>query len=291
MAFLKRIITVIIIFSLLIAIVSLFLPSKSEIVKSVFISADMPATKNYIEAESQAKTLFNFPDNETNFEYDVNDVENGVDVTFNLQLDYGFNPITKFLGLFSHKKWVEQIDAELKRIKTEIEDLPKIHKVNVQTKTIDKPIWFLSIRDTVAQKDMNNIHGKSYEKINDYIDAAKLERIMSPITIYHSWSDTIVDIEIGLPISKETVVLDKEIQLNNIDTGMYVTATHYGAYDRLPETYFGINEWMRKNKVMVIGAPWEMYITDPAKETNPHKWETTINFPIEQINKTREKKK
>ena len=206
-----------------------------------------------------------------------------MEVTFNLQLDYGFNPIIKFFGLFSRDNWIELIDAELIRIKTEIEELPKIHKVNVQIKTIDKPIWFLSIRDTVAQKDMNNIHGKSYEKINNYIDSANLEKTMSPITIYHSWSDTIVDIEIGIPITKETVVFEDKIKLNNIDVGTYVTATHYGAYDRLPETYFGINEWMRKNKVIVIGAPWEMYVTDPAKETNPQKWETTISFPIEKI--------
>lgn len=283
MAFLKRVITVIIIFSLLIVIVSLFLPSKFEVSKNVFISADIHATKNYLEEQSQIKSLFNFSDFETNFEYDVSDVENGVDVIFNLQLDYGFNPIIKFFGLFSHDNWIEQIDAELIRIKTEIEELPKIHKVNVQIKAIDKPIWFLSIRDTVAQKDMNNIHGKSYEKINNYIDSANLEKIMSPITIYHSWSDTIVDIEIGIPISKETVVFNNKIKPNNIDAGTYVTATHYGAYDRLPETYFGINEWMRKNKVTVIGAPWEMYVTDPAKETNPQKWETTISFPIEKI--------
>lgn len=285
MAFFKRIITVIIIFILLIVIVSLFLPSKSEVVKNIFINADMHATKNYLEEQSQSKTLFNFSDFETNFEYVVNDVESGVEVTFNLQLDYGFNPITKFFGLFSQDKWIGLIDNELIRIKNGIEELPKIHKVNVQTKIIEKPIWFLSIRDTVNQKDMNNIHGTSYESINNYIDSVNLEKIMSPITIYHFWSDTLVDIEIGMPISKEVVVFENKIKLNKIDEGTYVTATHYGAYDRLPETYFGINEWMRKNKVTVIGAPWEMYITDPAKETNPQKWETSINFPIEQIKK------
>lgn len=283
MMFLKRIITVLIIFGLLIAIVSLFLPSTKEVTKSVFIVADIQATKNYLEEQNQSKSLFVFPDYEINFEYDVNDVDEGVEVVFNLQLNYGFNPITKFYGLFSQDKWIGLVDNELVRIKTAIEDLPKIHKVNVQTKKIEEPIWFLSIRDTVAQKDMNNIHGKSYEKINNYIDSVNLEKTMSPITIYHFWSDTIVDIEIGMPISKEVVVFENKIKLNKIEVGTYVAATHYGAYDRLPETYFGINEWMRKNKVTVIGAPWEMYITDPAKETNPQKWETTINFPIEQI--------
>lgn len=283
MVFLKRIITIIIIFSLLIAIVSLFLPSKYEVAKNVFISADVYATKNYLEEQNQSNLLFNFLDFETDVEYDVTNVDDGVDVTVYLELNYGFNPITKFYGLFAYDELEELTNNELEKIKVEIEELPKIHKVNVQIKIIDKPIWFLSIRDTVTQNGMNNIHGKSYEKINNYIDSINIEKIMSPITIYHSWSDTVIDVEIGIPISKEIVIFEDEIKLSNIDAGTYVSATHYGSYDRLPETYFGINEWMRKNKVIVIGAPWEMYITDPAKELNSKKWETTINFPIEKI--------
>lgn len=283
MAFLKRIILVVIIFFLLLGGFSMFLPSKSELTQHVFISADIYATKNYIEEQRQKKLLFNFPGFETHYTHDVNDVENGVDVVFNLQIEYGFNPITKFLGLFSHKKWVDHLKTELLRIKTEVEELPKIHKVNVQTNIITEPIWFLSIRETVAQNDMNNIHGRYYEKINNYIDSVKLKKILSPITIYHFWSDSLVDIEIGIPISSETVVVNNKIKLNKIDTGTYISAIHYGAYDRLPETYFGINEWMRKNKATIIGAPWEMYITDPAKEANPQKWETAINFPVEKM--------
>jgi effector-binding domain-containing protein len=71
------------------------------------------------------------------------------------------------------------------------------------------------------------------------------------------------------------------VKLNYIPTGSYVSATHYGVYERMPETYFSINEWMRKNEVQVIGPPWEVYITDPALEPNPEKWETQINFPIQ----------
>ena len=69
--------------------------------------------------------------------------------------------------------------------------------------------------------------------------------------------------------------------MNKIIQTNVVTAVHYGPYDRLPETYFGINEWMRKNKVVVTGPPWESYITDPAIEPNPEKWKTAVYFPIE----------
>src|SRR5690606_40679000 len=60
---------------------------------------------------------------------------------------------------------------------------------------------------------------------------------------------------LGLPIEEPTISIPTPLQLNSIAAGDYVTATHYGSYDRLPETYFGINEWMRKNKVIVTGMP------------------------------------
>ena len=128
--------------------------------------------------------------------------------------------------------------------------------------------WFLSIRDSVSEAEMNNIHGKIYAKINHYMDNNGLKIKSSPLVIYHFWSDTLIDIEAGIPIFDSVEVVDEIIKLSKIKSGKVVTAIHHGSYDRIPETYFGINEWMRKNKVVVNGPPWEVYITDPATEVD-----------------------
>ncbi len=209
------------------------------------------------------------------------EVELGVEVSWSIKIDFGFNPVSKFFGLFLEDQISPDIEKSLQRLKTFTEDLPKIQHVEVKRENINKTQWFLSIRDTITQQEMNNIHGKVYAQINQYMDENEILSEAAPIVIYHFWSDTLIDIELGIPVSDSTIIGNQLIKLNQLDSGNVVTAIHYGAYERLPETYFGINEWMRKNKVVVVGPPWESYITDPSKETNPDKWQTAIFFPIE----------
>ena len=210
-----------------------------------------------------------------------NDTPDGIKVTWGMDIDFGFNPIAKFFGLFIEDQVSPDYELGLKRLKSFTENLPKIHRVEVKKITIKDNQWFLSIRDTVNQKEMNNIHGKNYAKINQFMDEKGIEINGAPLTIYHFWSDSIIDIEVGIPVKDSTIIGRDEIKLNKIKAGNVVTATHYGSYERLPETYFGINEWMRKNKVVVTGSPWESYLTDPATEPNPENWQTAIFFPIE----------
>ncbi len=213
--------------------------------------------------------------------WEFNDVENGVEVVWGFNADFGFNPLAKFFGMFMEDEIALNYELGLKRLKEFTENLPRIHKVVVTKKNLEKNLWYLSIRDTVDQAEMNNVHGKVYAIINKYMDEQGVLSDEPPLVIYHFWSDTLIDIELGIPVLDSTIAGNDKIKMNKITQTNVVTAVHYGPYDRLPETYFGINEWMRKNKVVVTGPPWESYITDPAIEPNPEKWKTAVYFPIE----------
>jgi effector-binding domain-containing protein/ribosome-associated toxin RatA of RatAB toxin-antitoxin module len=210
-----------------------------------------------------------------------NNLDSEVEVIWGVEIDFGFNPIAKFLGLFMEDQISPDYELGLQRLKSFTENLPKIHTVKVKKEKLDENQWFLSVRDTVNQMEMNNLHGKIYNEISQFMNEKDLELNSTPLVIYHFWSDTLIDIEVGIPVRDSTIIGNNEIKMNKIESGNVVTAIHYGAYDRLPETYFGINEWMRKNRVVVTGPPWELYITDPASEPNPDKWKTAIYFPIE----------
>ena len=194
---------------------------------------------------------------------------------------FGFNPITKFKALFNKEELNKTFQHKFDSIVLVLEELPKIQSVNVERKGLEKDIWFLSIRDTINPMSMNNVHGKFYEEINQYLITKGINSSAPPLVIYHFWSDTLVDIEVGISSIDSSTAGNTRIKMNKIEQSDVVTAIHYGAYERIPETYFGINEWMRKNKVVVTGPPWEIYITDPSNETDPKKWETAIFFPIE----------
>lgn len=335
MNFLKRILLIISLFLVLIGVVSLFLPSKFLLERSILINADNQQIFNQVEdfknwinwspwaskdesiylnqegysnpsngvganfvweskhedvgsgnieiveiiPNQSIKTITDLDFTQLSDVWSFNETNEGVKVVWATQLDFGFNPVSKFFGLFMEDQIAPDFELGLKQLKEYTENLPKIHQVEVVQDSV-QTTWFLSIRDSVSQSEMNNIHGKIYSQINHYMDNNELEIASSPMVIYHYWSDTLIDIEAGIPITDSVEVIDKNIRLNKIRSGKVVTAIHHGAYDRIPETYFGINEWMRKNKVVVNGPPWEVYITDPAKEVDPEKWQTAIYFPI-----------
>jgi effector-binding domain-containing protein len=142
-------------------------------------------------------------------------------------------------------------------------------------------MFFLSIRDTVNPMEMNNLQGKFFTEINQYMQELDIVSDSLLLVVYHYWSKEKVDIEVGVPVKDVSRKGNKRIKLNKMERTNVVYATHYGPYERLPETYFGINEYIRKNKVVVTGVPWEIYVTDPTSEPNPENWETIIYFPIQ----------
>lgn len=279
MNYLKRIFFVVVIFLVISFIISMFLPSVLTIEESVLIDNDKEIIQKQL-AQFQLNELLDYPIDKDNVNWELAELEHGIEVSSSLTFDFGFHPTSKFIALFDKDELQQRLGHHLDSLKSYIENLPKIHRVKVEKKFFEQPQWFLSIRDTINQQEMSNIHGKLYAQINQYMDKKGIVSDSPPLVIYHLWTDSLVDIEAGIPISDSTIVVDNLIKLNKIDSGNIVTAIHYGSYDRLPETYFGINEWMRKNKVFVTGPPWESYLTDPSEENNPEKWQTAIFFPI-----------
>ena len=212
--------------------------------------------------------------------WNFNENENGVEVVWGMDVEFGFDPISKFFGLFLEGEVSPYYELGLERLKTFSEELPKINSVKVERIAINQQ-WYLSIRDSVSPIEMYNVHGKMYAEIGQFMTENDILVADVPLVVYHFWSDSIIDIEAGIPIKDSVGIKHEKIKLSFIRAGDVVKAIHYGPFDRLIETYDGINEWMRKNKVRVTGPPWESYLVDPATEPNPKKWETAIYFPIE----------
>lgn len=278
MNYLKRITLVVVLCFLIGVISSLFLPSELELKKSTIIDADKAVVEKQLKT-FKYQNIFGYHLNDDDQSWQFNVVEKGLEVVSEVKFSFGFNPVTKYYALFEQQEIDDALQIKFDSIKTILEELPKIQGVVVEKRMMEKDIWFLSIRDTINQMNMNNAHGKFYEEIKQFLNADEV--IEPPLVIYHFWSDTLVDIEVGVSIVDSSMLGNGRITMSKIEKSNVVTAIHYGAYERLPETYFGINEWMRSNKVVVIGPPWEIYLTDPSTEANPKKWETAIYFPIE----------
>lgn len=336
MKFIKRFVFILLIFSVLIVIVSLFFPSSIEVKRSATINTDAEIVfkqinnlKNWSkwspwgkidpsiyttngtfgdkfigegaefcwksENDSVGDGCVNIITSKKNqlIETDVNlgqgptkgiwhftPQNEQVEVSWEFKMDLGINPFSKFMGLFIKDYIIYDYELGLRLLKEAAENEPKINTVKVNEIEIEKTAYFISIRDTVNQLEMNNIHGKMFNTINDFMLSQNIEAKSAPLVIYHLWTDSIVDIEAGIPINDSIEIKSSKFKLNKLKPGKAIYAIHKGPYERLPETYFGINEWIRKNKIFPTGAPWEVYETDPSTESNPDNWVTKIYFPL-----------
>ncbi len=280
MSYLKRLAIFVLLCLIIASIISLFLPSKVELKRVAIIDADKTAVQKQLKTFSY-KNIANYSFSENGENWEFSKVDKGLEIKSKVELSLGFNPATKFFALFNRDEMEADFQRKFDSIQLVLEELPKIQGVVVEQKMMENDIWFLSIRDSINQMNMNNVHGRFYEEIKQFLSSEEQETVEPPIVIYHFWSDTLVDIEVGIAVNDSTVAGNDRITMSKIKRSNVVTAIHYGAYDRLPETYFGINEWMRRNKVVVTGPPWEIYLTDPSTESDPKKWKTAIYFPIE----------
>jgi len=62
--------------------------------------------------------------------------------------------------------------------------------------------------------------------------------------------------------------------------GPAAVTIHMGPYDKLPEAFTAIQQWITANGLKATSAPWESYITDPADYPDPKDWKTEVFCPV-----------
>ncbi|MBS1753045.1 MAG: hypothetical protein KF741_05385 [Ferruginibacter sp.] len=90
--------------------------------------------------------------------------------------------------------------------------------------------------------------------------------------------------EAALPVNKKGAKAVAGVQVRELAAGKVVVAHFYGPYELLPVGYDAIKEYIKDNKKITAGSPYEIYVTDPidkdGKPVDPYKIQTDIVFPI-----------
>ena len=72
-----------------------------------------------------------------------------------------------------------------------------------------------------------------------------------------------------------------EVVEDTLPAGPSATVVHAGPYEQLSDAYAAIETWMASHGRAARGAPWELYVTDPAEHPNPKDWRTEVYWPLE----------
>jgi effector-binding domain-containing protein len=101
-----------------------------------------------------------------------------------------------------------------------------------------------------------------------------------PFTRFHRYGPDEVELEGGCPVT-EPMDGEGRVEAGELPGGEVAATIHTGPYEDLPHAYRALEAWVAQRGKRPAGAPWEVYWTDPAQETDPHRWKTEIILPIE----------
>ncbi len=102
-----------------------------------------------------------------------------------------------------------------------------------------------------------------------------------PLTRYLEWGPGLWTIEAGMPVTAHVAApAGKDLRAETLPGGFVATTTHAGAYDKLTEAHAAVQQWIEAEGLIAAGAPWEVYVTDPADFPDPKDWKTEIFWPL-----------
>jgi effector-binding domain-containing protein/uncharacterized protein YndB with AHSA1/START domain len=215
------------------------------------------------------------------FEEDTNKTTK---VTWTLDLDNLKYPVGRLMGLVMQSMVTKSFEKGLSNLKTVSEEYFKIvstyKTTDIQVKQMEKQ-YAVVIMDSSKCDEVDLMMGKVFGEIGQFIGENKLEISGPPIARAYLWDEKAnrYVAEIGFPVKNKFA--DKgNIRCIEIPAAKVVSAIHNGSYETTGNTHMAIDKYIKDNKLVVIGIPMEIYITDMEKEPDMTKWKTEIVYPV-----------
>lgn len=126
--------------------------------------------------------------------------------------------------------------------------------------------------------------GKAFGAVAEHIGAHDADFAGPPFARYLPVSDDFraFEIEAGFPVTP-AIAGEGEIEASTLPGGEVATVTHTGPYDAMRPTYQAITDWLGAHQATPLGAPWEVYLSDPDDEPDPAVWRTDIVQPYQEM--------
>lgn len=152
------------------------------------------------------------------------------------------------------------------------------------------PPLSIDVRDTAPQhvlyatrrvprEQIANAIGEALGLVFPYGQRAGAAFAGQPYTRYFGMGPGLLTLEVGMPVAT-AIPGEGEVTAGTLPAGPTLVAVHGGSYDTLADTYVAMERWMQEHGKSPGGAPWEVYVTDPAEHPDPADWRTEVYWPI-----------
>ncbi len=190
--------------------------------------------------------------------------------------------------------WMGQEDMEeamgadfergLKNLKAVVEEAtPKSpYTVEViEVATMD----YVFIRETIATSAVDSsFFADRYARIAAALGDDMKNMTGAPFAIYHRWDmdAQVAEVSVAMPCTTKKS-LPKGMASGKTYDGNVIKVDHYGSYEETANAHLFMEKYTKDNGLDIIESPWEVYVTDPATESDPSKWLTQVYYPVRKM--------
>lgn len=137
-----------------------------------------------------------------------------------------------------------------------------------------------SIRIKIKPNEIAKQLGVMLPEVSAHLAATGANPAGPPFSRYHTFSDTEIDIEAGIPVHKP-VTEKGRVKNSELPAGKVVRCWHIGPYEKLGHAHEGLQAHLTASKLTPRGGCWEIYWTDPGMVPDQAKWRTELFAPVE----------
>jgi effector-binding domain-containing protein len=123
--------------------------------------------------------------------------------------------------------------------------------------------------------------GEMYSSLFSYAGQNNIQPTGAPFAVYYTFDPKgNTSFEVGFPVASKVSGCDS-VFYKEFPPMKVVSSLYTGSYENMSLIYTQMQDYIHKNNLKIIGASWEVYLTNPQQVSNPNDNQTLIYFPIE----------
>jgi len=140
---------------------------------------------------------------------------------------------------------------------------------------------YIGITDSCSLEDLPQRMNELYNELLIFGVRSGIDITARPVAIYHRLDEKHSVFEVGIPVVETATPVSGRVQYKTMPAHNHAVANYYGSYDTLEDGHNAVQQWLMRYRRKLAGYPWEMFVTDPATESDPNKWLTKIYYPVD----------
>src|ERR1700757_4981130 len=149
---------------------------------------------------------------------------------------------------------------------------------------------YVAVKSVVSMKEIGAVAGKFLGEIFGWVAGHGLAPAGAPFFKYNVVDmERGLEIEFGVPTAKP-VTGDDRVLAGVLPEGRYASLAYQGPYEGLYEANAALLNWIKEHGLTMdveespdgdrFACRLEIYLTDPAVEKDPQKWETEVAIKL-----------